>query len=151
MTFSHTMRRLQGGEELVVASTTAGGTNPGRITCQSGSYGVLVPVQTLGTSQVATNVAEIGYTSIVASTTAPAYTLAGPSIAGLQKMIRVESNTSSGTAVLQTSSTGVTISSSGNQLTFNAVNNGALLVSVSTAAWRMIVPATTSTVGTQST
>ena len=151
MSYNTSVYRVQGGSELILSSTTGGGENPGRITAQSGSYGYLMPVQTLGTSQVATNVVEHGYTSIVASTTAPQYTLAGPSIAGLCKHVRVESNTSSGTCLLLTSSTGVSVSSSGNQLTFNAVNDSVTLVSVSTAAWRIVNNTGSVAVGTQTT
>lgn len=98
--------------------------------------GVLtVAVQTLGTSEVATNITNAGLTTITASTTAPDYTLAAP-VAGTQKIIACTANTSSGTAVISTNSTGVSLTSSGdNNVTFNSIKDRLMLIGSSTTAW----------------
>lgn len=93
------------------------------------------PVQTLGTSQVATSITVGGLTTITASTTAPAYTLAAP-VAGVQKIIACTANTSSGTAVINTNSTGVSLTSSGdNVMTMNSIKDRVILIAASTTSW----------------
>ena len=94
----------------------------GALNLEAGAV-LTVPVQTLGTSQVATNITNCGLTTITASTTAPTYTLDAP-VAGVQKTIACTANTSSGTAVINTNAVGVTLSTSNdNAMTFNSIKD----------------------------
>ena len=136
-TYQPTVYKKQGGTELVIAS---GGTltleSGGVLALQSGAY-MTQPVQVLGVADVATNITNYGITSIVASTTAPTYTLAAP-VVGVVKHIYVESNTSSGTAKINSSTTDVSFGSSGaNQLQVDATHDAVILAGITTTKWRV--------------
>ena len=119
-------RTVIGGELDVVSG--------GQINIEAGGS-ITFPVQALAVADVATNVTNFGLTTIVASTTAPAYTLAAP-VAGNQKIIACTANTSSGTAVINTNSTGVSLTTSGdNTMTLNSIKDRVILVASSTTAW----------------
>lgn len=129
MTYGPKTYRKQGGDEFVVA-------DGGSINIEAGGA-FRLPLVTLGTSQVATSITGHGITTIVASTTAPEYTLAAPEVANQVCWINVVRNTSSGTAQVNSASTGIAFSSTGsNALTFNALE-GVMLVAPSTSAWRV--------------
>ena len=129
MTYGPKTYRKQGGDEFVVA-------DGGSINIEAGGA-MRLSVVSLGTSQVGTNITGFGVTTITASTTAPAYTLAAPEFIGQTCWINVVKNTSSGTAQVNSASTGIAFSSTGsNALTFNALE-GVMLVAPSTSAWRV--------------
>jgi len=159
MSYNADIYREQGGKKLVVGSSgEIEIRSSGFVDVQDGGYiayaagaAFVQSLVELGTSQVATNVTGFGATTIVASTTAPAYTVAAPERAGQMCWVNVVQNTSSGTAVLQTSSTGVSISSTGaNQITFNALE-GVALIAKSTTGWRVALNGGAVTYGAQST
>ena len=138
--------REQGGRWVIGAQcdVVSGGT----IQFESGASMSLadgaswaMPVTARTVATVATAIPEFGITTIVASTTAPTYTLAGPESAGLTKIIAVTSNTSSGTAKVNSSSTAVIFNSTAatnNQLTFDNVADRVLLVSLTSAMWTIV-------------
>lgn len=99
-----------------------------------------MPVTARAVATVATAIPEYGITTITASTTDPKYTLSGPSMAGLMKIIAVTANTSSGTCKVNAETTAVTFSSSAtvNQLTFDNVVDRVMLVSLTTAMWAIV-------------
>lgn len=122
----------------------------GQINLESGGF-ISVDVQTLGSSQVATNVTGEGITTITATTTAPDYTL-DPPVAGVQKVIACTADTSSGTAIVSSNSTGVSFTTSGdNTMTFNAINERVILYALSTTAWIIASNVNGVATGTQST
>lgn len=144
MSYQSKVYRNQGGDQLTVAS---GGTvsveSGGSVTIASGgtlsvaSGGAFALGGTvLGTSQVATAIKGSGFTAITASTTAPNYTLAAP-VAGAVVGIRVEANTSSGTATVTTTAA-FDQAGSKNRLKFDAVNDAVLLMGVSTTGWAIV-------------
>ncbi len=119
-------RTVIGGELDVVSG--------GRIDIEDGGS-ITQPVQTLGSSQVATNVTNFGLTTITATTTGPTYTVAAP-VAGVTKIIACTANTSSGTAVINSNSTGVSFTTSGdNEITMNSIKDRVILVAASTTSW----------------
>lgn len=130
--------KTHGGNRLVVDSSgEIDVISGGKIDFESGGYFSL-PVQSLLVANVATSITNFGVTTIAASTTGPTYTLAAP-VAGAIKIIAVTSNTSSGTASVNTNSTGVSVSSSGdNQLQFNSITDRVTLVAQSTSAWLIV-------------
>lgn len=134
---------IASGGDISVAS---GGT----ITMASGGA-IAVAVQTLGSSQVATNITGEGITTITATTTAPAYTMDAP-VTGVQKIIACTANTSSGTAVINSNSTGVSFTSSGdNEMTMNAIGDRVILAALSTTAWIIASNVGSVATGTQTT
>lgn len=161
MSYGPKVYREQGGDKLVVASggqvqvasgssfsfegtaqVASGGSiqvdSGGKINYQAGGYSQL-PIQTLGSSQVATNITNFGLTRITGTTTGPTYTLAAPTIAGMTKYIFLNATSSGAThrAVVRSNSTGVSFDTTGgNQITLaTSALRGITLVSYSTAAW----------------
>ncbi len=120
-------RNVIGGELDVVSG--------GAINIEDGGS-ITLPVQTLGTSQVATDVTNYGLTTVAATSTGPTYTLAAP-VAGVSKIIACTANTTaSGTALINTNSTGVSLTSSGdNVMTMNSIKDRVILVAASTTSW----------------
>ncbi len=160
MSYQPSVYREQGGAKLIVTSSGRGFAegeieiqSGGHIDVQSGGH-VIMPVQTLGSSQVATNITNYGYTNITATTTGPTYTLAAPTRVGLLKHIicGVVAGSSPGTAIVNSNSTGVSFSAGNeNTLTFNAEDDAVLLVAQTTAAWRIVSNTGSVSLGTQST
>ncbi len=108
-------------------------------------------VQSLGTSQVATNVIANGLTTVTASTTAPNYTLDAP-VVGETKHLACTANTSSGTCTFSSNSTGVSFTSSGdNLLTMNSLADRVTLIAATTLAWIITSNVGSVSSGTQST
>ena len=141
MSYNAKVYRKQGADEQVIAS---GGTQTiesgGIVNYQAGGY-FKYPIQTLGTSQTATNITNFGLTRITGTTTGPTYTLAAP-IVGLSKFIALNATSSGVThrAVVNTNTTGVSIDTTGgNQLTFaTSALRGVSLVAYTTAAWKIV-------------
>lgn len=139
--YSPKIYKKQGGLEQVISS---GGTQTiesgGIVNYQSGGY-FKVPVQTLTSTQTATNATNFGLTVLTGTTTGPTYTLAAPSAAGLMKQFSMTSSSSGAThrAVIRSNSTGVSFDTTGgNQVTMaTSAVRGLTLVSQSTAAWRI--------------
>lgn len=141
MSYISKVYRKQGGDEQVIASggiqTVESG---GQVNYQAGGY-YTYPIQTLGSSQVATNITNFGLTRITGTTTGPTYTLAAPKV-GLTKYISLNATSSGVThrAVVNTNTTGVSIDTTGgNQLTFaTSALRGISLVAYTTAAWKIV-------------
>lgn len=136
--------RKQGGKAAVIGSSgtltvESGGTinidSGGSLTLDSGAS-LTFPVTVLGTSQVATAIPSVGFAAITASTTAPNYTLGAPA-AGKVCYIRVEANTSSGTATVTTTAA-FDSAGSKNRLAFDAVNDAVSLVGISSTGWAIV-------------
>ena len=149
MGYNAAIYKKQGGKELVVTSsgdiTVESG---GAITLQSGASLVLesggyfkYPVQTLTSTQTATNAINFGLTVLTGTTTGPTYTLAAP-VVGLPKQFSMTSSSSGAThrAVLNSNSTAVSFDTTGgNQLTFaTSALRGISLVAQTTAKWRIV-------------
>ena len=112
----------------------------GKLVFESGGYSTIA-VQTLGSSQVATNITASGYTGITSTTTGPTYTLAGPTTPGMEKYIILETvaGSSPGTAIVNSNTTSVSFSAGGETaLTFNAEDDAVHLVAKTTLAWRIV-------------
>lgn len=154
MSYQPGVYRAQGGNELVVASTTSGGTQ-GKITVQGQSAGIQFPVQTLTSTQTGTNITPHGLTTLVATTTAPTYTIAAPIAAGLLKLIAITSATSAASSVkVAAASTGIRVGVTGdNQVTITStgVGAGVVLCSASTAIWAICSPGLSSQVSSAQT
>lgn len=163
MSYNVPVRREQGGKKLVVGSSgelevLSGGV----IDIQSGSsfscatdiemqsgasvvYGsgsaLKYPIQTLTSTQTATNVTNFGLTVLTGTTTGPTYTLAAP-VVGVPKFISLTHSSSGAThrAVLNSNTTGVSFDTTGgNQLTFaTSALRGISLVAQTTAKWRIV-------------
>lgn len=149
MSYNSAIYRTQGGKELVVTSsgdiTVQSG---GAITLQSGASLVYnsgaydtVPIQTLTSTQTATNAVNSGLTVLTGTTTGPTYTLAAP-VVGVRKFVSLTHSSSGAThrAVLNSNSTGVSFDTTGgNQLTFaTSALRGISLVAQTTAKWRIV-------------
>lgn len=138
-TFQTGIQREQGVDKIVVATS-------GHVKIESGGL-FTIPVQTLATSQVSTNVTNFGVSCLQASTTGPAYTLAAPTTVGIRKDI-VMTATSSGAThrlTLYSGSSGrpilSSISASSNNTLTMATSVGpwtVSLISLGTTAWRVI-------------
>lgn len=140
-TYQPKVYRKHGGAELVVASSgTLTVESGGIVNYQSGGYARL-PVQSLGSSQVATTVVNYGLSVLTGTTTGPTYSLAAP-VVGLFKAISLSATSSGAThrAVLNANSTGVSFDTTGgNQLTFaTSALRGVSLVAETTAKWRIV-------------
>ena len=133
--------RKQGGNELVVASTTSG-ANQGKITLEAGSLGVAYPTQALTSTETGTNMTVLGLTTLEATTTGPTYTLPAPPGAGVIKGIAVSAATSAASnVVVAGETTGIQIGPTGdNQITITSTGAcaGVLLWSVSTSNWAVV-------------
>lgn len=133
MSYNGKVYHKQGSNELVVAS---GGTltveSGGTVAVESGG-GVTMPVTVLGVADVATPIPSYGFAAITASTTAPNYTIAAPA-AGKVCYIRVEANTSSGTATI-TSTAAFDAAGSKNRLKVNAADDAVTLVGISSTGF----------------
>ena len=125
--------RKQGGTDVVLAS---GGTltveSGGTLAVDSGGS-LTLPTATRSTTNVATAIPGYGFASLVASTTAPDYTLGAP-VAGNVVYLRVESNTSSGTCTVTTTAA-FDAAGSKNKLLLNAADDAVTLVGVSSTGW----------------
>lgn len=140
-TYQPKVYRKQGGDELVVAS---GGAitleSGGSLTYQAGAYPV-IPIQTLGTSQTATNITNFGLTRLTGTTTGPTYTLAAP-VAGVTKYLHLNATSSGVThrAIVNANTTGVSFDTTGgNQITLaTSALRGVTLVGYTTAAWKIV-------------
>jgi hypothetical protein len=128
VTYASKVYHKQGGTTLVVSS---GGT----LSVESGGSFV-VPVTVLGVADVATSIPASGFATIVASTTAPNYTLSAP-VAGAVCYLRVESNTPSGTATVTTTAA-FDAAGSKNKLKVNAADDAVTLVGVSSTGWAIV-------------
>ena len=106
----------------------------------SGAYQTF-PVQTLGTSQVATNITNFGLTVLTGSTTGPTYTLAAP-VAGIQKELSLSASSSGAThrAIVNSNSTAVSFDTTGgNQITLaTSALRGIRLTAQTSAKWRIV-------------
>lgn len=137
--------REQGGRWVIgeQCDVVSGGSinveSGGSLTFDNGGS-MAMPVTTRSASQTATAIPDYGVTTIEATTSAPVYTLSGPSQAGLIKIIAVTANTSSGTCNVNAETTAVTFGSSAtvNQLQFNNVVDRVMIVSLSTSAWAIV-------------
>lgn len=155
MSYNAKVYRKQGGDELVVASG-------GKLTLESGSSFTLasdlelasgskvsyaagsyfqVPIQTLTSTQTATNITNFGLSVLTGTTTGPTYTLAAP-VVGLTKYLSLTHSSSGAThrAVVNSNTTGVSFDTTGgNQLTFaTSALRGISLVAQTTAKWRIV-------------
>lgn len=163
MTYSVPVRREQGGKKLVVGSSgeievLSGGV----IDIQSGSSfscatniemqsgasivyasgsGATLPVQTLTSTQTATNITNFGLTVLTGTTTGPTYTLAAP-VVGIQKYLSLTHSSSGAThrCNVNSNTTGVSFDTTGgNQLVFaTSATRGVSLVAQTTAKWRIV-------------
>lgn len=141
MSYQPKVYKKQGGTEQVIASggyqTVESG---GYVDYQAGGYFKL-PVQTLGSSQTATNITNFGLTRLTGTTTGPTYTLAAP-VVGLQKYLFLNATSSGVThrAVVNANTTGVSFDTTGgNQLTLaTSAVRGVSLVALTTAAWKIV-------------
>lgn len=154
MSYNAKVYRKQGGDELVVASG-------GKLTLESGSSFTLasdlelasgaiisfasgaafkVPIQTLTSTQTATNVTNFGLSILNGTTTGPTYTIAAP-VVGYVKYISLNATSSGVThrAIVNANTTGVSFDTTGgNQLTFaTSALRGVTLVAQTTAKWRV--------------
>jgi hypothetical protein len=149
----------QGGNRLVVDSSgeldilSGGAVNyesGATVSYAAGAYQTL-PVQTLTSTQTATNATNFGLTVLTGTTTGPTYTLAAP-ITGIVKHFSMTSTSSGAThrAVLRSNSTGVSFDTTGgNQVTFaTSALRGLTLVAASTAAWKITGVYTGVSIGT---
>lgn len=109
----------------------------GTVNFASGGYWT-VPVQTLTTTQTATNITNFGFTLLTATTTGPTFTLAAP-VAGVTKFIALSASSSGAThrAVINSNTTGVSFGSTGgNQITLaTSAAMGVTLVAQDTTNW----------------
>lgn len=146
MTYSAKVYRKHGGAEMVVASGGAitvesGGSVAisGTLSVASGAY-ITAPVQTLTSTQTATNVTNYGLTVLTGTSTSPTYTLAAP-VVGIPKQISLSASSSAAAAgcKLNSNTTGVSFDTTGgNQLTFTTTSlKGITLVAQSTSKWRI--------------
>lgn len=105
----------------------------------SGAYQTF-PVQTLTSTQTATNVTNFGCSILTGTTTGPTYTLAAP-VAGVTKFLSMTSSSSGAThrCILKSNSTGVSFDTTGgNQVTFaTSALRGMTLFGASTTSWRI--------------
>lgn len=149
MSYQPGVYRAQGGNELVVASTTSG-SQQGKITVQAQSAGIQFPVQALTSTQTATNITPHGLTTLVATTTGPTYTIQAPTATGLLKLIAISAATSAASSVVVAAeTTGIKIGVTGdNQVTITSTGTGAgvVLCSASTSAWAVCSPGLSSQV-----
>lgn len=111
----------------------------GSLAVASGGYWT-VPIQTLTSTQTATNVTNFGLTVLTGTTTGPTYTLAAP-VAGVTKFLSMTSSSSGAThrAVVNSNTTGVSFDTTGgNQITLaTSALRGITLVAQSTTKWRI--------------
>ena len=133
MTYASKVYHKQGGTTLVVSSGGTLSVESGGIVDVSSGGSVKFPVTVLGVADVATSIPGVGFATIVASTTAPNYTLSAP-VAGAMVAIRCESNTSSGTATV-TSTAAFDAAGSKNRLKVNAADDALILLGVSATKW----------------
>lgn len=163
MTYQPKVYRKQGGADLVIASggkldlesgstmTVAGdvtltaATIAGTATVSAGlnitGY-TRIPYQSLSSTQTATEISQSGVTLLATSTgTAPAYTLATPSAAGILKELIVTPTSAAGTCTVFSGSTGRPFTygvTSGNTLTLGTTRHSVTLLSLGTSAWQIV-------------
>jgi hypothetical protein len=146
MSYNAKIYRKQGGNEMVVASggtltVESGGAVAisGTISIASGGS-IAGPVQTLSSTQTATNVTNYGLSVLTGTSTSPTYTLAAP-VVGVPKHISLSASSSAAAAgcKLNSNTTGVSFDTTGgNQLTFTTTSlKGVVLVAQSTSKWRI--------------
>lgn len=138
---------IESGSSFVVATDleiASGGSlsiqSGGSVSVSAGGQ-LKVPIQTLTSTQTATNATNFGLTVLSATTTGPTYTLAAP-VVGLTKYLSITHTSSGAThrAVLRSNTTGVSFDTTGgNEITFaTSALRGATLVAQTTAAWRIV-------------
>lgn len=137
---------LQAGSSMTCAGTLELASG-GIVQMQSGSYTEYqsgaywkVPIQTLTSTQTATNITNFGLSRITGTTTGPVFTLAAPVI-GVTKFLSLTCSSSGVThrAVINSNSTGVSFDTTGgNQVTLaTSATRGLTLVALTTASWRI--------------
>ena len=111
----------------------------GTVNFEAGGYWT-VPVQTLTSTQTATNITNFGLSILTGTTTGPTYTLAAP-VVGVTKFISMTSSSSGAThrAVINANTTGVSFDTTGgNQVTMaTSAVRGLTIVGQSTTKWRI--------------
>lgn len=146
-TYQPKIYKTQGGAELVVTSSgtltlegTLAAASGAIVSYAAGSY-FKYPIQTLTSTQTATNATNFGLTVLTATTTGPTYTLAAP-VVGLTKFLNITHSSSGVThrAVLRSNTTGVSFDTTGgNQITFaTSATRGVTLVAQTTAIWKIV-------------
>ena len=129
---------VSGGQLNIESGSSVGVATP--LECAAGGYLADV-MQTLTTTQTATNALGYGHSNLTGSTTGPTYTLAAPAYAGVLKTLSLAGSTAVTSRVkLNTNTTGVSVGTSGaNQITLaSSALWGATLRSISTTAWRVV-------------
>ena len=130
---------LSGGKIDVESGGAINLASGASIVYAAGSYPTY-PVQTLTSTQTATEVTNFGLTILTGTTTGPTYTMAAP-VAGIEKRFSMTSSSSGAThrAVLRSNSTGVSFDTTGgNQVTFaTSALRGLSLFGASTTSWRI--------------
>jgi hypothetical protein len=134
---------LESGSTMTIAGDqTVSGTQTvtGSVTFNSTSE-LKLPVQTLTSTQTATQLNNFGLTQVTGTTTGPVYTLAAP-VAGIEKTISLTHSSSGVThrAVVNSNTTGVSFDTTGgNQITFaTSALRGVSLRGASATSWRIV-------------
>lgn len=141
LTLEGTLTVASGGSVAVASGGSIAAASGASVTFAAGAY-ITEPVQTLTSTQTATNVTNYGLTLLTGTTTGPTYTLAAPSAAGMTKYLSLTHSSSGAThrCALNSNSTGVSFDTTGgNQITFaTSALRGVTLKSASTTSWRIV-------------